>query len=138
MNIFDVINEVAVLCTTLFMMAVSTVWYSSLLFGRVWAKELGLKPEEVDVKEPDLARMMVCTFVSYATLLTLLAYLMVVAPLADVSIKALALFAFVFVAAALAPAVIWEKKSLRYYAITLGFMGIFIIGGMFILRYWPW
>ena len=38
MSMFEIINLVAVAGTALLMMAVHTVWYSSMLFGSTWAK----------------------------------------------------------------------------------------------------
>lgn len=135
MNIFDVINEIAVLGTAVLMMAVSTVWYSSILLSPSWINVLQI-PEESSSKSK--ITMLVGTLVSYVILLTGIAYLVALAPLLLLTPFLLSLFLTLCVGAIIIIPVIWEGKSITYFLINFGFASVFIIGGTFVLQYWPW
>ncbi|MFT7507339.1 MAG: hypothetical protein ACI92I_000482 [Acidimicrobiales bacterium] len=135
---FEVIHEFAVLGTACFMMALATVWYSPMLFGKLWMKETGLTDEMIEKAQPHMLKHMVLTFVSYVIMLTLLALLVVYAPKILLQpIEAAGLLAL-FAAAGLIPAVLFEGRSARYYAISVGFYVTFILLGTLMLQHWPW
>lgn len=138
MNIFDVVNELAVFGSTLFMMALSTIWYSSLLFGTLWMNAVQLTEERMNLGLPDMIRNMAITFICYFTGLFLVGYMIAVAPVLNTPVSTLALYMFIFGSVLCAPAVVWEQRNLRYYFITIGFLAFFIFGGAYMLVLWPW
>lgn len=135
---FEVIHEFAVLGTACFMMALATVWYSPMLFGTQWMKEVGLTDEMIEKTKPDMWKHMVLTFISYVVMLGLLAYVVVYAPLLSLTPLMAAGLLGAFVAAGAVPAVLFEGRTVRYYAIHVGFSILFIVLGVLILQYWPW
>lgn len=135
---FEVVHEFAVLGTACFMMALATVWYSPMLFGKVWMKETGLTDEMVNDAQSEMWTHLVLTFVSYAVLLTLLAQMIAYAPLISLTpLQASGMLAL-FVAAILIPTTLSEGRSVRYFAVQMGFNVVFILLGTLILQYWPW
>lgn len=132
------VNLVAVFGTTLLMMAVSTVWYSSILFGSLWLTSLGLKDEHIEKSKQKIAISLGLTFVSYFIVLVVLSYVSTVAPLLALSSLKASLLATLFAGALFAWHTLSERKSLQYYLINIGFIAVFIIGGTLVLQYWPW
>jgi len=70
----DNINWVAVLIATVFSYAIGGLWYSQALFGKVWMKEIGLKPK--DMQSAKMTRTFAATGVLAFTSATGLAVLM--------------------------------------------------------------
>lgn len=129
MNVFDMINEIAVLGTAFLMLACSTVWYSSALFGKsMWTKD------EVSHESFKI----VLTFAGYVVALTALSYMIAAASISAVSSITVSLLIALFAGALLVPLALWEGKRFSYIAINFGFLLLFIIGGTVILEYWPW
>jgi hypothetical protein len=135
---FEVVHEFAVIGTTFFMMALATVWYSPMLFGNVWMKEARLTDEMIENAKPDMWKHMLLTFMSYSLMLVLLAQMVVYAPRLSLEpIEAASLLAL-FVALGAVSTVLFEGRSIRYFAIQVGFYVVFILLGTLILQYWPW
>lgn len=135
---FEAIHEFAVLGTACFMMALATIWYSPMLFGKFWMQEVGLTDEIVEKTKPDMWKHMLLTFVSYVVMLGILAHVVVYAPLLGLTPLVAAGILLVFVLAIGVPMVLFEGRSLRYYAIYTGFYALFILLGTLMLQYWPW
>lgn len=135
---FEGINEIAVLGTTFLMMAVATIWYSPMLFGNAWMKAVGLTDTDVEKARPNMWKQMVVTFVSYAFLLLMLAYVVMYAPVIGIATLKVALILSLSMAAFAVATVVWEGRSLIYYCINVGFYSVFILLGTLILQYWPW
>ena len=135
---FEVVHEFAVLGTTCFMMALAIVWYSPMLFGTVWMKEARLTEDMIQKNVPDIWKHMMLTFVSYALMLTLIAQMVVYAPLLSLeALEAAGVLVLFVVLGSVAP-VLLEGRSLRYFGIQTGFYTVFILLGTLILQYWPW
>lgn len=132
MQLFEIINEVAVVGITFFMMAVSTVWYSSVLFGK-----FVFKNERVHDTQKMFV-MLALTAVSYAVALALIAYVIAFAPVFMVTALTMAVLIAVFASALFAPLMIFESKTLTEYLVHVGFIILFVIGGSILLQYWPW
>ncbi len=128
------INEVAVLGTTFLMMAVHTVWYSSMLFGKQWAQASVISPE----KSVNTPLQLLVTFTAFFIILCILAFGIALSPLLPLSSGMLSLGAFVFAAALSAVPAVWENRSRMYYFINLGFLAVLIVGGTYIIGNWPW
>jgi TRAP-type uncharacterized transport system fused permease subunit len=75
---------------------------------------------------------------SYALMLVLIAQMVVYAPRLSLEpIEAASLLAL-FVALGAVSTVLFEGRSIRYFAIQVGFYAVFILLGTLILEYWPW
>jgi len=135
---FEMIHEFAVLGTACFMMALATVWYSPMVFGSMWMKEVGLTDEMVEKTRPDMWKHMLLTFGSYVVMLGLLSLMVAYAPMLKLEPLVAAGYLSLFVAAAGVPTILLEGRSIRYYGIYVGFYVLFILLGVLILQYWPW
>ena len=135
---FELVHEFAVLGTAFFMMALATVWYSPMLFGRAWMRETGISQEDVDAMQPQMWKHILLTFISYAAMLTMLAYVVVYAPILGFVVWKTAIAIAFFVAMAAVAPTLFEGRSATYYFIRVGFYAVFIVVGTLMLQYWPW
>ena len=135
---FELIHEFAVLGIAFFMLALATIWYSPMVFGKKWMQEVKITPEMIEAAEADAWQHMVLTFISYVFMLSLLALLVVFAPKISLTPVQAAAILSVFVVATFIPATLFEGKTLRYFLIQSGFFVLFIMLGTLMLQYWPW
>lgn len=132
------VHEFAVLGTTCFMMALSVVWYSPMLFGSFWMKEARLTDEMIEKAKPNMWKHIVLTFLSYALMLVLLAHVVAYAHLLSLKPIEAAGLLTLFVVLGSVPTVLSEGRSVRYFGIQIGFYAVFILLGTLIIQYWPW
>lgn len=135
---FESINIIAVLGTTLVMMAAGTVWYSPMLFGNAWMKAVGLTDEDVQNAKPHMLKNVLVTFIAYFTMLFLLAHLLERVSLLGIGMYDAALYLSIFVLAFFAAMTAWENRAWAYYVIHAGFYVAFIFAGSVIINLWPW
>ncbi|MBK7172231.1 MAG: DUF1761 domain-containing protein [Bacteroidales bacterium] len=129
------INWLAVLVSTLSFYGIGAIWYSPLLFGKIWMKELNMSPDAP--KNANMAKIMSFTFILSLIMVTNLAFF-----LADPKVGASegALYGFLtgfgWVAMAMTLNALYEMKGWRYMLINAGYMVVgFTLSG-FILGAW--
>jgi hypothetical protein len=120
------------------MLALATIWYSPMLFGKLWMKETNITQEMVEAAEADTWKHMLITFVSYVVMLGLLALMVAVAPKVSLTPVQAAVLLSVFVSAGSVSTTLFEGRSARYFFIQSGFHVVFIFVGTLMLQYWPW
>lgn len=135
---FDYVNIVAVLGTTFFMMAAATLWYSEYLFLKPWLSSTGLTEADLERASPHMMRNSLLTFLSYVVMVYLIARVIGYAEVFALPVREVSLMMVLGVSAFLVGFVVWEQRSLVYYAITAGFSAVFILGSAFFLYHWPW
>lgn len=130
---FDII---AVAAATIVMTAFGIVWYSPMLFGKIWAREAGIGGDAPTPKVllAKFATHMIFLFVTLAMLSWLLAMIdtKVVEPVLSAAMVA---GAFALLGAGV---VIWEKRSLAYFWVNTLYASLAIFGGVSVVLYWPW
>ncbi len=129
------INWLAVLVSTLSFYAIGAVWYSPVLFGKIWMKELNMTPDAA--KNANMAKIMTFTFILSLIMVTNLAFF-----LGDPKIGASegAMYGFLtgfgWVAMAMTLNALYEMKGWKYMLINAGYMAVgFTLSG-FILGAW--
>ena len=135
---FDGVNIIAVIGTTFFMMASATVWFSPMMFGKLWLRELKVTEEEIEASRQSMYTHLGLTAFSYAVALFVLAFIAL--RIGDLEITTLegSVIIVALVVAFLGNISLWENKTLTYFLINSSFYTYFIIIGMFMLSYWPW
>lgn len=128
---FDLIHEFAVLGTTLFMMAVRSIWYAPMVGGRYVAPtyETGIAKDQVWKYRFRLFGLLLL-----AT--ALVAFVMAHQPITAVSVGvagALGLYALLT-----AVLVLEQRLAWREYCVHLGFFTVWLIGSVYMLNHWPW
>lgn len=133
MNFFAVVNELEVLVVTLFMLCLSTLWYSSYLFGGVWETETISKPSDT---HKNMYANIVATFLGYFVVLLGVAFLNAVSQKMSFSVSLMSAGLWLCVSGALLPVFISEQKSIKMFLITIGFIGVLINLGSYLLYAW--
>ncbi|MGZ4031939.1 MAG: DUF1761 domain-containing protein [Tumebacillaceae bacterium] len=127
------INIWAVLVSTVISMVIGALWYSPVLFGNVWVKLVGLKPDEMRSAAGPMIGTVIMTIVS-----TYFLALFIQVTHATTAIDGLliALLLSIVICAKIATNYFFEGRSFKLYWLTVGFHVIpFLIGGV-ILAVW--
>jgi len=138
MNIFDIINEVAVLGTTFLLMAVSIVWYSNMLFGKFFSVHEKAMLSQDTLSASQKTSVTIVTFACYFILLSGISYAIAVAPLLSVTSANMALFVAAFGSALFTLPLVALHHTFRFILVNIGFVITFVCVGAFVINYWPW
>jgi hypothetical protein len=133
MNPFVVIDEVAVLFVTLLMLCLSTLWYSSYLFGGIWEKESNVS------RTGDDDRFYIgifATFCAYFVLVMFLAYVSAYIQKFNLPLLFTTLVVWLTLSMGALPPYLWEKRSLKLWAVHSGFLGVVSLLGSYLLYVW--
>ena len=119
---FPEINYLAVLVSALAMFVIGSIWYSPLLFSNVWMKELGFTKE--GMSNTNMVKLFSISFILMLVIAFNLAAF--IGPESDwkFGMTAGALAGIGWVAAAIGINYLYERKSIRLWLITAGYMSV--------------
>ena len=137
-SMFSLISLFAIFGTACFMMALASIWYSPMLFGNAWMREVGISDTMLEEAQKDKWKHVLLTFISFSVMLGFLSYMVAYAPKLGFRPIELSFALSVFFASAMVAPTLFEGRSLRYYGIKVGFYVLFIMLGTLVLEYWPW
>jgi hypothetical protein len=132
------ISLVPVVVATVVAILIGMAWYSQKVFGAVWAKEADISPASQGESE-NMGKQVLSGAIQNFVIIYILAHFLLLAeayPGADALIGAV--WMAILVAATHVGSVIWERKSLTYFAINAGYLAVIIIVSALILTRWPW
>lgn len=132
------VNEIAILVSTLLAIAVGSIWYSPLVFGKHWQKAAGLTDADLELTKPMFLRLLSVAFVSNVCMLFALAHAVRFADMYDVPILHLIASIVVLLGGSVVSMVVWEKRSYMYFAIHIGYIALVATLGVLVISYWPW
>ncbi|HYK73471.1 MAG TPA: DUF1761 domain-containing protein [Pseudoneobacillus sp.] len=125
------VNYFAVLLATVATMIIGFLWYSPVLFGNVWMKEIGLKPESMSGGGPKTYVLTALTALIGAFLLALL--LTLVEEKTLVSGVTIAMIMAISISAKIGMNYLFESRSSRLYMITIGYHLVsYLVAGIII------
>lgn len=134
------VNYLAVLVATLFMMVIGGLWYSPVLFGNAWMKEVGLSKKDMEGPKAKKRMMMswVFGFLSWLVEVYVLALAIEMAQVLNAQEGALVGFWvwLGFMATVGLGSVLWEMKSMKYFLINQGFNLVAMVVAGAILGAW--
>ncbi len=132
------VSLVPVIVATVVAMLIGMAWYSQKMFGAIWAREAGVHPNTQEGSD-NMGKQVLSGAIQNFVIIYILAHFLLLAeayPGADAMIGAA--WMAILVAATHVGAVIWERKSLTYFAINAGYLAVMIIVSALILTRWPW
>jgi hypothetical protein len=135
---FEGIDLVPIIVSALLMLAVGSIWYSPLLFGRHWMRATGLTETDLEGAKDTIWRQLLMAFITNVVLLGIIAQFVTMAQSLDQSIRYIATVLTIFLASVMANVVIWEQKKISYLLINIGYAAVVIFGGLTVIWYWPW
>ena len=138
------INYLAVLSAAIISMVLGGLWYSPLLFGNIWMKEMNINKKKVEeMKKKGIVKsgmlksyvlMFVGCLVTSCVLAHFVKYLQV-----NTFILALQLAIMVwlgFIVPMALSSVLWEGKSIKVYLINVGYTLVSLVIATLILGFW--
>lgn len=130
MEFYD-INWLAVITATVSTFIVGFFWYSPMLFGNIWMKEMGLEPEKMEKRNMPL--IFGTAFVlSFILALTLAYFLQGPADL-SAGLKLGAIAGIGFSATITGIHYLYERKTIKLYLINVGYnLVMFLLMGAII------
>lgn len=134
---FDV-NEIAVFVSALLALALGSIWYSPLVFGRLWQNAAGLTDADLELTKPALTRSLVVALVGNTIVLFVIAHFVRFAAMYSFSRSTLILGIIALLAASMASMVVWEKRPFMYFVIHTGYAALVVIMGVVVISLWPW
>jgi len=135
---FESVNEVAVITSTIVALAIGSIWYSPLLFGQQWMRAVGMTDEELDASKDQIPRMFFLAILANLVALFIVAQFIALSKQAGMSLQHIAVLLIFVIGAFISNAIIWEEKPLSYLFINVGYVAVVILEGIAIIGYWPW
>lgn len=131
------VNEVAVLVTAVLATAVSSVWYSPLLFGKIWMRATGrtLEQEEHTIH---LVRSSIFSVVCYYIFFYALGYVVHLAVALGYSFRSILFVLLIIVVTQSIVQYMREERSLTFLYVYMGYTTLIMYAGCAVLLFWPW
>ena len=116
------INLLAVLVAGIASMVVGALWYSQLLFGKIWMQLMGFNEKKLaEAKKKGMAKSYIITFISSLLTAYILAHFVKyvqAATIADSLVLAFWIW-LGFFATTMLGSILWEGKPLKLYVINI-------------------
>lgn len=132
------VNYLAVLVAAVASMGIGALWYSNVLFGKVWMKLMNLTPEKMEqIKKQGMSKQYAIAFLASLVMAFVLAHFVEVWEAIDIAgAFQLALWTWLgFVVTTMVNSILWEGKPTKLYLINVGhyFVGIFAMSIILVL-----
>lgn len=135
---FENINEISIFATAVLAAAVGSIWYSPLLFGKVWMQSIGLTLEESEFPKKQMLIATCKGVLAQTVFFFVLAQGIAVAKIVNLSLWMVGVSFLLLLGAHIAQGIFWEKRPLAYFLIQIGYLGFITFGGIAVIAYWPW
>lgn len=133
MDVLVSVNWLAVLVSMIVSMGIGSLWYSQMLFGDIWQKELKIKAKDMGGNDPTSAMVgaALLTVIQATTLAILIGG-------GDVmeGLRLAALTSIGVVVAALGVQYCFEGRTLRLFAINAGYIVLSMVAAGAIIGAW--
>lgn len=130
------INYLAVLVSVFVVMALGALWYSPVLFGKIWAKAIGINMEDLDPKDA-VRGMVVSVFTSFTemTVLALMINLLNIVNLWD-GVKLGLLLSLGIMGTATLSNSMYDQRDIKVWLISVSYRGVYAAINGAILTVW--
>lgn len=118
-NSFQTLNWLAIIAATLLSFVIGSLWYSPVLFGKIWMKEVQLNEEQM--KNSNMALIFGTAFL--LIFISMFNLAMFLGPKSDLSFGLMAGFltGFGWVATSIGVLYLFERRSLKLFFINSGY-----------------
>ena len=131
---FTGIHELSVFVSAVLSVAIGSIWYSPLLFGKSWMRSAGLTLEDEELTSMEAFLLTVKGVLLQTVFFFAVAVLMTQAE----SLVTLGTLLSVLLVSFMVSAVVWERRPLSYLLIHAGYGILALAVGIGIIAYWPW
>ena len=126
------VNFIAVVVAAITSMVIGSLWYSPLLFGKLWMRLQGIsKKDIVKAKQKSMEKLYFWAFIGALVTAGVFAYLLdMFGKSAEMGITLSLLIWLGFVATTMLGTVLWEGKSVSLYALNVfyHFVNLVVMG----------
>ena len=132
------VNIFAVLAAGLASVVIGFIWYHPAVFGTMWMRIVNISPEDLEKGKKKMPLMALIGFVASVVLAWVLAHFSFVWGALTIG-SALELGFWVwlgFMAPILLGPVLWEGKSVKFFAITAGYWLVAVLVASVIVTLW--
>lgn len=132
------INYLAVLVAAIVSMILGALWYSPLLFGKIWIQLMNLNEKKLqEMKNKGMGKIYAIVFIKELVIAYILA-LFITKSIITISggIQIGILIWFGFIATTILASVLWENKPVKLYFINIAYHLVSIILMSLILSAW--
>lgn len=137
------VNFVAVIVAAIASFVLGWLWYSPLLFGKMWMKEMGVSQAEQEKGKKEMQKkmlpVMVGGLISQLVMAYVLAHVIAMGMLAEIGsgISSGFWMWLGFVATVQLGMILWEGRTVKYYLINVTYWLAGLIAMAAIITYWP-
>jgi hypothetical protein len=135
---FDEVNEIAIIVTALLGIAIGSIWYSPLVFGKYWMSAARLTKEDLAMSRASLVRSIGYASIANIVFVYIVARLIGLVAAQDFPLAVLGVLLILFLVTSMTSVVVWEKKSFVYLMIHAGYGSIIVCISILVLAFWPW
>lgn len=132
------ISNVAVVVSAILAVAVGSVWYSPLFFGRILSKTTGNIFDDTDESRRVLLKHIIVGVLAQVLFLVFVTQFIIKSGTEVEALFRIGVSLAGVVISTLLTLVIFEKRSVVYFLIHAGYMLIVLFGGMTVIVKWPW
>ena len=135
---FEHVNELAVFVAAILSVAVGSIWYSPLLFGKPWMRSAGLTVEDEELSTKEAMVVTVKGVLVQAVFFFVVAEFISVSQTALIPLTTLGVALATLLVSYMVSVVVWEGKSFTYLFIHAGYGTLALLGGIGVIAFWPW
>jgi VIT1/CCC1 family predicted Fe2+/Mn2+ transporter len=135
---FENVNELAVLVSAMLSVAIGSIWYSPLLFGKSWMRLAGLTVEDEDIPVKEASILAGKGVVIQSVFFYIIAQFISLSKAGTLPLATLGVFILILLLSYMMSVVVWERKLFSYFLIHAGYGALAVATGIGIIAFWPW
>jgi hypothetical protein len=135
---FEHVNELSVLVSGVLSVAVGSIWYSPLLFGKPWMRGAGLSLADENMSTKETMILTVKAVIIQSFFYFIVAQFVFLGQAEAIPLATVGAFLAALLVSYMMGIVVWEKKSLTYLLVHAGYGILVLFGGIGVIAFWPW
>ncbi len=132
------ISSVSVVVSAILAVAVGSIWYSPVFFGRIISKTTGHVFDDTEESRRVLLKRIFVGMLVQILFLTFLAQFIVQSGTETVALLRMGVSLAGLIIAVVLTVVVIEKRSLVYFLVHTGYLLVVLCGGLVVMAKWPW
>ena len=132
------ISNVSIIVSAILAIAVASVWYSPLFFGRILSKTTGHIFDDTDESRSVLLKQVIVGVLAQLLFLIFVAQFILQSGAETEALLRVGIPLAGLVVATLLTVVVIERRSVIYFLVHAGYMMIVLFGGLAVIAKWPW
>ena len=132
------ISSVSVVVSAILAVAIGSIWYSPLFFGRLLSKTTGHIFDDTEESRRVLLKYIFLGVLGQIFFLIFIAQFILQSGTETVALLRVGVSLSGLISASFLMVTIIEKRSVVYFLVHAGYMVIVLFGGLAVIAKWPW